>query len=65
MRPCVGQDRPSRRATEKDGERVQIESCDQWRGWLEENHDRDDGIWLVRFKKHRSDKYVSYNDMVE
>ena len=47
------------------GERVQIESRRVWRVWLEENHERQDGIWLVSFKKHCGDKYVSYDDIVE
>ncbi len=28
-------------------ERVQIESRSAWRSWLAENHDRNEGIWLV------------------
>ena len=34
------------------------------RGW-KKHHDRDDGIWLVTFKKHCGDKYVSSNDVIE
>jgi uncharacterized protein YdeI (YjbR/CyaY-like superfamily) len=47
------------------GERVQIENRGEWRAWLEKNHDRDSGIWLVTFKKHCGDKYVRYDDIVE
>ena len=47
------------------GERVQIESRGEWRAWLEKNQDRDNGIWLVTFKKHCGEKYVPYDDMVE
>jgi uncharacterized protein YdeI (YjbR/CyaY-like superfamily) len=46
-------------------ERVQIESRGEWRTWLEKNHDRQSGIWLVTFKKHCGDKYVPYDDLVE
>jgi uncharacterized protein YdeI (YjbR/CyaY-like superfamily) len=46
-------------------ERVQIESRGEWRAWLEKNQDRDNGIWLVTFKKHCGEKYVPYDDMVE
>lgn len=49
----------------KTEERVQIESRNEWRAWLEKNHERQNGIWLVTFKKHCGDKYVSYNDVVE
>jgi uncharacterized protein YdeI (YjbR/CyaY-like superfamily) len=51
--------------TKKTDERVQIESRSEWRAWLEKNHDRHNGAWLVTFKKHRGDKYVAYNDVVE
>ncbi|HEX9695081.1 MAG TPA: hypothetical protein VGB64_02055 [Actinomycetota bacterium] len=30
---------------------VQPRSRAGWRGWLERNHARSDGIWLVSFKK--------------
>jgi uncharacterized protein YdeI (YjbR/CyaY-like superfamily) len=49
----------------EDGQQVQVESRSQWRAWLRDNHCRDDGVWLVTFKKHCGDKYVSYNDVVE
>ncbi|MEM1055516.1 MAG: YdeI/OmpD-associated family protein [Bacteroidota bacterium] len=26
-------------------------SREAWRAWLSENHDREDGVWLVRYKK--------------
>jgi uncharacterized protein YdeI (YjbR/CyaY-like superfamily) len=46
-------------------ERVQIESRAELRAWLEANHTRTESIWLVRFKKHVADKYVSWDDVVE
>lgn len=49
----------------ENSECVQIESRSQWRTWLEQNHDRTDGVWLVTFKKHFGSKYVAYNDVVE
>ncbi len=48
-----------------NSERVQIESRQEWRQWLARNHDNTGGIWLVTFKKHCSDKYVSYDEIVE
>ncbi len=48
-----------------DAERVQIENRGEWRAWLEANHDQANGVWLVTFKKHRKDKHVSYDDIVE
>ncbi|MFN2138231.1 MAG: YdeI/OmpD-associated family protein [Candidatus Promineifilaceae bacterium] len=46
-------------------DQVEVESRAQWRAWLAANHGREDGVWLVRFKKHTGDKYVSYDDAVE
>jgi uncharacterized protein YdeI (YjbR/CyaY-like superfamily) len=46
-------------------ERVQIESRAELRAWLEANHTRTEGIWLVKFKKHVADKYVTWDQVVE
>ena len=48
-----------------DAERVQIESREEWRAWLEVHHTRTQGVWLVTFKKQHGEKHVSYNDTVE
>ena len=48
-----------------DKEQVQVESRREWRQWLAENHERDEGVWLVTFKKHMGNKYLSYEEMVE
>jgi uncharacterized protein YdeI (YjbR/CyaY-like superfamily) len=49
----------------KQCQQVQVESRQQWRTWLEQNHTRKDGIWLVTFKKHCGDRYLSNDDIVE
>jgi len=36
----------------------------EWRTWLEANHQRAAGIWLVRFKKG-SGPHVTYDEAVE
>jgi uncharacterized protein YdeI (YjbR/CyaY-like superfamily) len=46
-------------------ERLQIESLEQWREWLEANHEQPDGVWLVTFKKTSSRPRVDYVAMVE
>ncbi|HUM70854.1 MAG TPA: YdeI/OmpD-associated family protein, partial [Chloroflexota bacterium] len=46
-------------------QQVQMESRREWRQWLAQNYTRQDGIWLITFKKHTGDKYVSYDDIVE
>lgn len=48
-----------------NSEQAQIESRAEWRAWLEKNHGQPEGIWLVTFKKHCGEKYVSYDDIVE
>ena len=44
---------------------VEIQSRAEWRRWLSENYAQPDGVWLVTFKKHTGDKYVSYDEVVE
>lgn len=48
-----------------EGERVQVESREAWRDWLTANHTRSAGVWLVTFKKHTGNKYLSTDDIVE
>lgn len=49
----------------KEFERVQIENRRELRDWLAANHTRSESIWLVTFKKHVADKYVSWDEVVE
>jgi uncharacterized protein YdeI (YjbR/CyaY-like superfamily) len=37
----------------------------EWRQWLEQNHSKSDGIWVVYFKKHTKKESLSYNEGVE
>jgi uncharacterized protein YdeI (YjbR/CyaY-like superfamily) len=37
----------------------------EWRAWLEENHDRDEGVWLVSYKRATGKPYVTYDEAVE
>ncbi len=48
-----------------DKPRVEVETRAAWRAWLTANHDRSDGIWLVTFKKHCGERYLSYDAYVE
>lgn len=48
-----------------EAEQVQIESLDQWRDWLEANHEQAGGVWLVTFKKASSRPSVDYVALVE
>ncbi len=46
-------------------EEVQVESRDELRVWLEENHTRTEGVWLITYKKCVPEKYVEYDAIVE
>jgi len=46
-------------------ERVEVDSRAGWRAWLKTHHRRSLGIWLVRWKKARPDKYMGYDAIVE
>jgi uncharacterized protein YdeI (YjbR/CyaY-like superfamily) len=45
-------------------EQVQVESVEQWRGWLDAHHGSSPGIWLVTWKKHHG-PYLAYGDIVD
>jgi uncharacterized protein YdeI (YjbR/CyaY-like superfamily) len=38
---------------------------EEWHTWLEENHQKEDGIWFVFYKKLSGKQSVAYNDAVE
>jgi uncharacterized protein YdeI (YjbR/CyaY-like superfamily) len=46
-------------------EPIEVVSRAEWRAWLEQNHLRNEGIWLVTYKKHCGEKHVPYEDVVE
>lgn len=48
----------------KEFEQVQVESRAELRTWLQSNHMRTESIWLVTYKKHVPDKYVSWDEIV-
>jgi uncharacterized protein YdeI (YjbR/CyaY-like superfamily) len=35
-----------------------------WRKWLERNHSKSSGVWLVYFKEHTGRKSIEYDDSV-
>ena len=37
----------------------------QWREWLYQNHNNENDIWMIYFKKHTGKKRIPYNDAVE
>lgn len=46
-------------------EKVEIASPDALRAWLTDHHLQDDSVWLVTFKKHHPEKYVSVGDVLD
>lgn len=36
-----------------------------WRNWLEKNHTKSEGIWLIYYKKTSGKRRLEYNDAVE
>lgn len=44
---------------------LQCETREEWRTWLTENHTRDDGIWLITFKKSSGMPSMGYDASVE
>jgi uncharacterized protein YdeI (YjbR/CyaY-like superfamily) len=44
---------------------VQPKSRAEWRKWLEENHTRKEGVWLISYKKATGKPRVDYDESVE
>ena len=38
---------------------------EEWRAWLAENHAREQGVWLIRYKKATGKPFVGYDASVE
>lgn len=49
----------------KDYEQVEVISRSALREWLSKYYEQSESIWLVTYKKHIADKYVSYDEIVE
>ncbi|OPY29140.1 MAG: hypothetical protein A4E28_01050 [Methanocella sp. PtaU1.Bin125] len=46
-------------------EMVYCSTREEWRAWLERNHDKSKGIWLIYYKKGSGKPRVPYDDAVE
>ena len=46
-------------------DKVQIESPAELRTWLEKNHEQEESVWLVTFKKAVPNKYVSTSQVLD
>ena len=38
---------------------------DEWRAWLQAHHQRDEGVWLVSYKKASGKPSLGYDAVVE
>ena len=46
-------------------ETLYVTNRDDWRIWLEKNHDSKKEIWLIYYKKHTGKPTIPYDDAVE
>ena len=46
-------------------EQLYIKNRKEWRDWLRRNHSKNNGIWLVFYKKHTGKASLEYDDAVE
>jgi uncharacterized protein YdeI (YjbR/CyaY-like superfamily) len=51
-------------AAQADGERVEPVAPGDWAAWLEANHRRAQGVWLVTWKKATGRQVLTYEDAV-
>ena len=44
---------------------LHVMNREEWRAWLEQNHDKETQVWLVFYKAHTGQPRIRYNDAVE
>lgn len=44
---------------------VYVKTRKEWRDWLDQHHDKSNGIWLVFYKKHTDKPTLEYDGAVE
>ena len=47
-----------------DAEQVHPETVEEWRAWLEANHDRPNGVWLVQWKSSTGRPRLTYEEAI-
>jgi uncharacterized protein YdeI (YjbR/CyaY-like superfamily) len=47
------------------GKKLYVAGREEWRSWLEKNHDKEQEIWLVYYHKGSGRPRIPYNDAVE
>jgi len=52
-------------STTLDGaERLHLETIEEWRAWLESNHSRPNGVWLVSWKPRSGKPAIPYEEAI-
>ena len=46
-------------------ENLYFRNKEEFRNWLEENHDTNPGIWVIFYKKHINIDCIKYNELLE
>jgi len=49
----------------QDRERVHAETVQEWRAWLEQNHENTDGVWLISWRAATGKPRAGYDQSVE
>jgi len=49
----------------EEKERLEIDSIEQWREWLSDNFEREDGVWLITCNEYSGEDYVQYDSLVD
>lgn len=47
------------------GKTLYVTDRKQWRSWLAKNHNKENEIWLIYYRKSSGKKRIPYNDAVE
>jgi uncharacterized protein YdeI (YjbR/CyaY-like superfamily) len=59
------QERTSIMVKTENFEKLEIASVQELRDWLEVHHAQSESVWLVTFKKHTGEKYVSIPEVLD
>ncbi|MDJ0962414.1 MAG: YdeI/OmpD-associated family protein [Acidimicrobiia bacterium] len=51
--------------TDDSTPRLEITTADELRSWLDANHATDGSVWLVTYKKHVTERYVSVSEILD
>ncbi len=55
----------SKQLTKDSPETFYPKSKKHWRQWLEKNHDKKDGVWIICYKKETGKPTIAWTDVVD